>query len=108
MVIAPAHLERVMESVTVTNTVKMSGSVVGITTTTLTRAVTQAIQYLLLISVITLQTVLLVMMRATARKKLVSVNDLLQVLTNWLTIADAYRGYGVITNWITLTVQIPD
>ena len=39
-------LKCVMESVTATNTVMMSGSVVGITTCT--RAVTQAKQYLLL------------------------------------------------------------
>ena len=82
IVLAPAHLKCVMESVTVTTTVKMSGSVVGITTTTGTRAVTQAIQYLLLISVITIQTVVMVMMRATARKEHVSGKDILIVLTN--------------------------
>ena len=58
----------------------MSSSVVGITTCT--RAVTQSVQYLLFISVITMQTVVMVMMRATARRKHVSGKDILIVLTN--------------------------
>ena len=81
-----------MESVTVPTTVMMSGSVVGISTTTCTRAVTQTIQYLLIMSVITIKSVLLVMMRATARKKHVSGKDILHILTNYLTIAGVHRG----------------
>ena len=87
-VLAPVHLKCVMESVTVASSVMMSGSVVGITTTTFTRAVTQAKQYLLFLSVITvkikiaIEAVLMVMMRATVRKKHVSGKDILHVLTN--------------------------
>ena len=74
--------KNVMESVTATTTVMMSGGVVGITITTGSHAVTQANHYLLFLSVITIKTVLLVMMRATARKEHVAGKDILIVLTN--------------------------
>ena len=67
VLLTSVHLKCATEGVTVTTTVMMSGSVEDITTTTGTRAVTQAKQFLLFVSVITIQTVPMVMMRVTVR-----------------------------------------